>query len=116
MGEWRMDALVVLVHSPLVGPFTWSLVARYLQSAGLDALVPALTDRGETPPPYWQQHAESVQRALASIPDERPLVLVGHSGAGSLPPIIAHAAQHPVKAYIFVDAGLPHPGQSRLEE
>lgn len=111
-----MDALLVLVHSPLVGPFTWSQVAQYLQSAGYDVLVPTLTDSGETPPPYWQQHATSVQQALASIPQDRPLVFAGHSGAGSLLPIIAQAAGHPVKAYLFVDAGLPHPGQSPLDE
>ncbi len=111
-----MDALIVLVHSPLVGPFTWSLVVQHLQATGFYTLVPALTDSGETPPPYWQQHTKSVQQALASIPQERPLVLVGHSGAGSLLPIIAQTARHPVQAYIFVDAGLPHPNQSQLDE
>ncbi len=112
-----MESLVVLVHSPLVGPFTWSLVARHLHAAaGLDVLVPALTDSGEAPPAYWQQHAASMQRTLASIPQERPLVLVGHSGAGPLLPALAKAARHPVKSYLFVDAGLPHPGRSQLDE
>ncbi len=111
-----MDSLVVFVHSPLVGPFTWSLVAQHLQAVGFEVLVPTLTDSGETPPPYWQQHTASMQRALASIPQERPLVLVGHSGAGSLLSVLAQAAQHPVKAYLFVDAGSPHPNQSRLDE
>jgi pimeloyl-ACP methyl ester carboxylesterase len=111
-----MDSLIVLVHSPLVGPFTWSLVAQQLQANGFDVLVPVLTDSGETPPPYWQQHAVSVQQALVSIPQERPLVLVGHSGAGSLLPVLAQTARHPVKAYLFVDAGLPHPGKTQLEE
>jgi pimeloyl-ACP methyl ester carboxylesterase len=78
--------------------------------------VPTLTDSGETPPSYWRQHAACVQQALASIPQERPLVLVGHSGAGSLLPVLAQAAQHSVKAYLFVDAGLPHPGKTQLEE
>jgi pimeloyl-ACP methyl ester carboxylesterase len=111
-----MDSLLTLVHSPLVGTFTWSLVARQLQSAGYDVLVPTLTDNGETPPPYWQQHTTSVQQALTSIPLDRPLVFVGHSGAGSLLPAIAQAARHPVRAYLFIDASLPHPGQSRLDE
>jgi len=111
-----MDSLLALVHSPLVGPFTWSLLAHHLQLSGYDVLVPTLTDNGETPPPYWQQHATSVQQALTSIPLDRPLVFVGHSGAGSLLPAIAQAARHPVKAYLFVDASLPHPGQSRLDE
>ncbi len=111
-----MESLIVLVHSPLVGPFTWSLVAKSLQAGGFDVLVPVLTDSGETPPPYWQQHAVSVQQALAAIPPERPLVLVGHSGAGSLLPVLAQAARRPVTAYLFVDAGLPHPGKTQLEE
>ncbi len=111
-----MESLMVLVHSPLVGPFTWSLVAQQLQAEGFDVLVPVLTDSGETPPPYWKQHAVCVQQALVSIPQERPLVLVGHSGAGSLLPVLAQAAGHPIKAYLFVDADLPHPGKTQLEE
>jgi pimeloyl-ACP methyl ester carboxylesterase len=111
-----MESLMVLVHSPLVGPFTWSLVAKQLQADGFDVLVPVLTDSGKTPPPYWQQHAACVQQALVSIPPERPLVLVGHSGAGSLLPVLAQAARHPVKASLFVDADLPHPGKTQLEE
>jgi pimeloyl-ACP methyl ester carboxylesterase len=115
-GGGHMESLIVLVHSPLVGPFTWSLVAKALQADGFDVLVPVLTDSGKMPPPYWQQHAVSVRQVLASIPPERPLVLVGHSGAGPLLPLLAQAARHPVKAYLFVDAGLPHPGKTQLEE
>ena len=111
-----MESLIVLVHSPLVGPFTWSLVAKSLQADGFDVLVPVLTDSGEAPPPYWQQHAVSMQQAFVSIPPERPLVLVGHSGAGSLLPVFAQAARRPVTAYLFVDAVLPHPGKTQLEE
>ncbi len=111
-----MESLMILVHSPLVGPFTWSLVAKSLQADGFDVLVPVLIDSGETPPPYWQQHAVCMQQALVSIPPERPLVLVGHSGAGSLLPVLAQAAHRPVTAYLFVDAVLPHPGKTQLEE
>lgn len=111
-----MDNLIVLVHSPLVGPFSWSLVAQQLQAIGFDVLVPTLTDSAETPAPSWQQQAASMRQALAALPRERPLVLVGHSGAGALLPVLAQASHHPVSAYLFVDAGLPHPGQSRLDE
>jgi hypothetical protein len=48
-GGRRMESLMVLVHSPLVGPFTWSLVARQLQAGGFDVLVPTLTDCGVLP-------------------------------------------------------------------
>lgn len=111
-----MESLIVLVHSPLVGPLTWSLVARQLQAGGFDVLVPTLTDSGETPPPYWLQHAACMRQALASIPQERPLAFIGHSGAGPLLPILAETARHPVAGYLFVDAGLPHPGKPQLEE
>lgn len=43
-------------------------------------------------------------------------MLVGHSGAGPLLPVLAQAARHPIKAYLFVDAGLPYPGKTPLEE
>ncbi len=110
-----MDALVVLVHSPLVGPLTWTPVAEELGRLGAEVLVPPLTNREGDEQPFWRQHAEAVARTLAPVPDRRPLVLVGHSGAGPLLPAIAQAAQHPVAAYLFVDAGLPEAGQSRLD-
>src|SRR5690348_11665632 len=111
-----MDPLLVLVHSPLVGPFTWSLVAEYLRKRDIETLVPMLTDVEGTDAPYWQQHAEAVRHALESVPETRPLILVGHSGAGPLLPAIYQATRHPTAKYIFVDAGLPHGGKSRLAE
>src|ERR1700751_3091577 len=111
-----MDSLVVLVHSPLVGPFTWSMVAEQLRQRKVDVLVPKLTDRDYTNLPYWEQHTEAVKRALADVPQERRVVLVGHSGAGPLLPAIHRAIARPVAAYIFVDASRPHPGQSRFDE
>ncbi len=111
-----MKDLVVLIHSPLVGPFTWSPVAKHLQAFGFDVLIPTLSDSGEVPLPYWKQHAAAVQRTLMPFPKERPLTFIGHSGAGPLLPILSRTARHPVKGYLFVDAGLPHPGQSSLDE
>lgn len=111
-----MDPLLVLIHSPLVGPFTWSLVAKRLRQRGIETLVPVLTDVEDTDAPYWQQHAEAVSQALESVPEMRPLILVGHSGAGPLLPTIHQATHRPAAKYIFVDAGLPHGGKSRLDE
>jgi pimeloyl-ACP methyl ester carboxylesterase len=111
-----MDAVVALIHSPLAGPLTWSLVAVRLRESGIEARTPGLRDSAESDAPYWRQHAESVAEALQAIPPDRPLILVGHSGAGSLLPAIRQAAGHPVAGYIFVDAGLPHDGRSRLDE
>lgn len=108
-------AAFVLIHSPLVGAWTWSLVADGLHTRHIEAFVPALTDSASDPRPYWQQHAQSVARELAFLPADRSLILVGHSGAGPLLPAIRQRLPQPVSAYIFVDAGLPHNGASRLD-
>jgi hypothetical protein len=108
-------AIFALIHSPLTSPFVWQPVARGLRARGHSALVPDLAD---TPGggPYWQQHAESAARHLrAAAGAAGPVALVAHSGAGALLPAIRTALGRPVAAYVFVDAGLPHPGRSRLE-
>jgi len=109
------ETVFVLVHSPLVGPLTWLRVAAMLRSLGQVTVTPTLHDDPASSAPSWQQHADSVAQVLTPLPAARPLVLVGHSGAGPLLPAIATAAQRPVAAYVFVDAGLPGEGVSRLD-
>jgi hypothetical protein len=108
--------LFVLVHSPLVGPLTWAPVAEALRQWGHDALVPVLRDTDDDDRPYWQQQVASAVQALTAVPADRALVLAGHSGAGALLPAIGQTAGHRVATYIFVDAGLPLDGTSRLDE
>lgn len=105
----------VLVHSPLVGPLTWTPVAEELRKEGLTAFAPPLPDAREVSPPYWERHAEAVAQSLEDLSREEPLILVGHSGAGMLLPAIREVSQRPVAAYIFVDAGIPRDGMSRLD-
>jgi pimeloyl-ACP methyl ester carboxylesterase len=105
----------VLIHSPLVGPGTWEPVAAALVSLGAEAIVPELHDEEGAGLPSWQQHAHFVARALASLPPDRGLIFVGHSGAGPILPAIAESAAQPVAAYLFVDAGLPRAGATRLD-
>jgi hypothetical protein len=104
----------LLVHSPLVGPLTWSPVADELSRRGMAAVVPDLAAAGDIAPPYWRQHAEAAARAAGNVPAGRPLVLVGHSGAGPLLPAVCQALGRPVAAYLFVDAGIPEDGESLL--
>jgi hypothetical protein len=108
--------LFVLVHSPLVGPLTWSLAARALRRQGHDSLVPVVRDRESSMHPYWEQEVASVAQALVDAPAERGLVLVGHSGAGALLPAIGLRTEHATAAYLFVDAVLPLDGASQLDE
>ncbi len=116
----------VLVHSPLVGPMTWMPVAEELRRRGHSAVVPELhspppsTGTGgpaaETGVPYWAQHAAVVAAAVRPWGDGAPLVFAGHSGGGPLLPAIRAAVPNQAAAYLFVDAGLPVAGASRLSQ
>jgi hypothetical protein len=105
----------VLIHSPLVGGLTWKLVAEQMRQLGRVVYLPALSDSPDTKEPYWKQHSESVVRVLADIPKDAILTLVAHSGAGPLLPAIRQLLPNPVHAYVFVDAGIPRPGATRLD-
>jgi pimeloyl-ACP methyl ester carboxylesterase len=95
----------VLIHSPLVGPTTWSPAARELQRRRREAVVPSLLGVPDAPVPQWGHVLEAVQAATARIAD--PVVLVGHSGAGLLLPTLADRLSAEVAGMIFVDAFLP---------
>jgi hypothetical protein len=105
----------ILVHSPLVGPFTWALVAGELRQRETQALVPALRTPQVAAGPYWKRHAGAVAEAVAAVPGSPPPILIAHSGAGVLLPAIRLALDRPVAGYIFVDAALPQHGKSRLD-
>ena len=107
--------MFVLIHSPLVGPLTWSRVANEMRQRGLSVLVPSLEDVPDSNEPFWKQHAESVSRAIAHISRETSLTLVAHSGAGPLLSVIRQSIANPANAYVFVDAGIPRDGASRLD-
>jgi hypothetical protein len=106
---------IVLIPSSLVGPATWTPVAEELRRRQVETVVPALDDDGGRGLPFWRQHVDAVIRAVAPISPETPLALVGHSGAGPLLPAIGQELWQPVAAYIFVDAGIPTDGKSRVE-
>jgi pimeloyl-ACP methyl ester carboxylesterase len=86
-----------------------------MQQRGLDVIIPMLEDAPDSQEPYWKQHAESVSQVLAQVPQDTPLTLVAHSGTGPLLPAIREALPNPVNAYVFVDAGIPRDGATRLE-
>ncbi len=57
----------------------------------------------DAPPPFWRAHVDAITRAARDEPD---VVLVGHSAAGRLIPLVAEALDTPVPC-VFVDAQLP---------
>jgi hypothetical protein len=98
-----------------VGPATWEPVAESLRARGARVVVPDLLDSVRRGPPYAGPQADAVAAACADEPG--PFVLVAHSGAGPLLPAVGAAVRGRggvPAAYVFVDAGLPHPGRSRL--
>ncbi len=107
--------MFVLLHSPLVGPFTWSLLSDELRKRGYEVVVPSLHGGKEAGSPYWEQYAYAVGESLQGVSAECPLLLVGHSGAGPLLPAIRQVLARPVAGYVFVDADIPEDGKSRID-
>jgi hypothetical protein len=101
---------LLLVHSPLVGPASWDLIAPLLAEPGREVTIPDLTSTVAAGPPWCSRQAELIARAAGG----RPAVLVGHSGAG---PLLAAAGAMiaQVRGYLFVDAGLPIPGRTWMD-
>jgi hypothetical protein len=102
-----MQPVIVLVHSPSVGPSTWGPVAEQLAAAGHRVRVPSLLHVGEGDPPFWPRIVSAVRDDLGKIPTGQPLVLVAHSNAGLFLPSIRAGLDHPVAGSAFVDAALP---------
>jgi hypothetical protein len=104
----------VLVHSPLVGPYTWEPVAGELRGRGYEVALPHLTNTETDGRPYWQQHVEAIAASARSLPPNETIILAGHSGAGVLLPIAGRSLDAPCRL-IFVDSDLPSDGRSRLD-
>ncbi|HEX3722843.1 MAG TPA: alpha/beta fold hydrolase [Nitrolancea sp.] len=111
-----MESEFALIHSPLVGPASWAPVASELRRRGRNVVVPKLRDDDESAASYWQQEVDSVVSDLDLTTGDGPLVLVGHSGAGTLLPLIGERMRRPLAGLIYVDAGLPLGDGSRLAE
>jgi hypothetical protein len=106
--------LFLLIHSPSVGPSTWTPVAQRLREAGCAVAVPSLLAVGEGDPPFWPRVVAAVAEGLARTADGlagtdsgQQLVLVGHSNAGVFMPVIAHNLAGRVACSIFADATVP---------
>lgn len=102
---------LVLLHSPLLGPFSWRAVAAELAALGLRPEAPAWPKLSSVATAFYP----TLAGALAATLDgggERPIILAAHSGAGPLAPALVEALTAPLAGVVFVDALLPHPGRS----
>jgi hypothetical protein len=92
----------VLVHSPVVGPSTWRWVADALRSDGHEAIVPNLVAGAVAGDP-----GVFAQAAAEAADSDEDTVIVGHSGAGAVLPLVAARKTFKAPQVVFVDAGLP---------
>ena len=104
-----MQPVFVLVHSPSVGPLTWSPVAARLDAQGFASIVPSLVDVADTDPPFWPRVVEDVTAAISQLDPDQRVLLVAHSNAGLFIPLLVTHATRPVRGCVFVDAALPAP-------
>src|SRR5437870_4055801 len=91
---------IILVHSPLVGPFTWQRVADQLLAHGRNVNIPSLVGMFDEGPPYYSHLAAAIPGAVADAWPNKPVTLVGHSGAGALLPAISQQLGGRVQAAI----------------
>jgi hypothetical protein len=96
---------VLLIHSPLVGPLTMKRLGTELSDRGFDVVVPDLWPALTMPRRQWRS---IVDLAVAAV--DNADVIVVHSGAGVLAPLLAERLDPQVVA--FVDAVVPGIGAS----
>ena len=106
-GAMTHDRVLTLIHSPLLGPGSWRAVGDALDRRGERALLIDLSEGLGVQRGFYAALGETAARQIGE-----PAILVAHSGAGALIPSILQAAGARIRAVIFVDALLPHPGRS----
>jgi pimeloyl-ACP methyl ester carboxylesterase len=105
-----VSTTLLFVHSPVVGPSTWSYTAEVLRQNGFGCAVPDMTDVAAMGRPYYPKYAKA---AAAAVEDTSgTVVVIGHSAAGALLPAVAEAVGDRTRGAVFVDAMLPQPGRS----
>jgi pimeloyl-ACP methyl ester carboxylesterase len=110
------DALIVLLHSPLVGPLTWRAVADQIFSEVAEVIVPDFSAVFRTSPPFNSKIAAAAAATVEEANHPGSIILVGHSMGGLLVPGIMQTLKRPVAGAIFVDSELPRPGASWFDQ
>ena len=71
------DGIFLLLHSPLVGPYTWIPVAEELQRKGYRTVVPSLLEALDSGSGFGQAMTDCVERELENL---RSLALITFAG------------------------------------
>jgi pimeloyl-ACP methyl ester carboxylesterase len=102
-------SLFCLVHGAFQGAWCWDLLIPYLEAQGHKTIAMDLPIEDDSA--SLSQFAETVLQAL---PKDDDIVLVGHSMAGTIIPLVAEA--HSVRQLVFLSALIPCPGTSTLDQ
>ena len=108
-----MDFVFLLIHSPLVSALTWEPTAEHLDALGCKVCVPSISNPIATDTSYFEIHRQQVLEQVSGNPRE-PYLVVGHSGAGALLPLLLQSLGDKARI-VFVDADLPLKGRSRFD-
>ncbi|MDZ8024663.1 MAG: alpha/beta hydrolase [Nostoc sp. DedQUE11] len=103
-------SLFCLVHGAFQGAWCWDLLIPYLEAQGHKTVAMDLPI--EDASASLSQFADVVLQVLPKTDDD--IVLVGHSMAGTVIPLVAEA--HQVRQLVFLTALIPYPGISTLDQ
>jgi pimeloyl-ACP methyl ester carboxylesterase len=108
----------VLVHGAWHGGWCWKHVTPLLRAAGHRVFVPTLTGLGErvhlvSPSVNLSTHVTDVVNLIA-FEELSDVILVGHSYAGHVVPLVADRIKPTLKHLVFVDAVLAQDGKPFL--
>jgi pimeloyl-ACP methyl ester carboxylesterase len=101
-------ATTVLVHSPLTSAAAWGDLPSVLRERGHHVAVVDVAD--DDAPPFAARFVARAALQVREQAGDRPVLLLGHSGAGYLLPLLGaarRAARAGVAGYVFLDAALP---------
>lgn len=118
--ERQEQVTYVLVHGAWHGGWCWRDVRKQLRARGHDVYTPTLTGLGErahlgNPDISIETHVADVLNVLNSE-ELTNVVLVGHSYAGIVITQAAYRAPERIRSLIYLDAILPGPGKSMLDQ
>lgn len=103
-------SLFCLVHGAFQGAWCWDLLIPYLEAEGHKTVAMDLPIENESA--TLSQFADAVIQAIPKTDDD--IVLVGHSMAGTIIPLVAEAVK--VRQLVFLAALIPYPGISTLDQ
>jgi pimeloyl-ACP methyl ester carboxylesterase len=103
-------SLFCLVHGAFQGAWCWDLLIPYLEAQGHKTVAMDLPIDNASA--SLSQFADVVIQALPKTDDD--IVLVGHSMAGTIIPLVAEAVK--VRQLVFLAALIPYPGISTLDQ